>query len=147
MGNPLENLKCLRDDMRKKGWVITSFLFSYKAYRYIVLIHLYSNEKQQPKYALVKLEFLREENSNDTLIAPANSRGLLEIAPKDIRRYFHIEYHENFGDIMQQFNENLGRFIPKEVNENPSVSERMAMIKSLSNSDSDDPNKIYSTVY
>lgn len=57
----LKNLKSLRDDMLKKGWVISSFLFKYNKYEYIVLVHLFNNiRKKKSPYALVLLEFLEK---------------------------------------------------------------------------------------
>lgn len=60
-----------------------------------------------------------------------------------MREYFGIEYRENLGNILQQFTENLGRVIPTKMSENSSKMEKSAMVRSLSKSDSEDPNKIY----
>lgn len=62
---------------------------------------------------------------------------------KKLREYFGIEYTDNLGDILQQFTERLGSAIPKEMPDYISDIERIAMVHSLSISDSEDSNKIY----
>jgi hypothetical protein len=143
MNMPLGNLKSLRDDMKAKRWIIASFLFDYKSEGYIVLVHRYRERDHKPKYALVKLEFLRKNDTEDKFIVHANSRMLLNVNPKAFRRYFGIEYSPNFGNLMQQFCEQFGRSIPANVQENPSTQETDAMLKSLNKSDPEDPNKKY----
>jgi hypothetical protein len=142
MKMPLENLKSLRDDMKAKGWHIASFLFTYKDCHYIILVRCYTVEEKRPDLALVKLEFLREEDIDDALAVPANSQRLL-IDAKTLREYFHIEYAENLGDILLQFSERLGAAIPEKVKENPSGPEKAAMVHALDISDAEDPNRIY----
>lgn len=72
------------------------------------------NEKKKEKYALVKLEFLRQSDLNSSLELEANSNSLF-VATKTLREYFNVEYNENLGDILQQFKEYLSKFIPKKV--------------------------------
>ena len=123
----LENLRQLKEDMRNKGWTICSFLFKYKKIEYIVLVKRFvGTEKRIDKYALVKLHFMKANNLSDELQVEANVKKLI-VDPKKLREYFGIEYRENLGNILQQFTENLGS----------------AMVRSLSKSDSEDPNKIY----
>ncbi len=78
----------------------------------------------------------------DNLIVPANARGFLTTA-QELREYFGIEWSENLGDILRQFNENFARFIPDQVNPSKKEVLKVAMVKSLSESDSQDPSKIY----
>ena len=135
----LENLRQLKEDMRNKGWTICSFLFKYKKIEYIVLVKRFvGTEKRIDKYALVKLHFMKANN----LQVEANVKKLI-VDPKKLREYFGIEYRENLGNILQQFTENLGRVIPTKMSENSSKMEKSAMVRSLSKSDSEDPNKIY----
>lgn len=72
----------------------------------------------------------------------ANSYSLL-IDAKTLRQYFNIEYQDNLGDILKQFTETFGKAIPKKISNNISNEEKSALVKSLSISDSEDPNKIY----
>jgi hypothetical protein len=143
MKMPLENLKSLRDDMKAKKWIITSFLFDYKKEGYIVLVHRYRGREHKPKYALVRLEFLRKNNIEDNFIVHANAQKFLNVDPGAFRIYFGIEYNPNFGILIQQFYEQFAQFIPENVQEKPSPQEKDAMLKSLNKSDPEDPNKKY----
>ena len=139
----LENLRQLKEDMRNKGWTICSFLFKYKKIEYIVLVKRFvGTEKRIDKYALVNLHFMKANNLSDELQVEANVKKLI-VDPKKLREYFGIEYRENLGNILQQFTENLGRVIPTKMSENSSKMEKSAMVRSLSKSDSEDPNMIY----
>ncbi len=60
-----------------------------------------------------------------------------------LRKYFGVEYVENLGDFATQFNEFFLGFIPAMVLNNKSEMQKDAMVLSLSNSDSEDPNRIY----
>lgn len=139
----LENLKQLKNDMQSKGWTICSFLFYYKRIEYIVLVKRFVGaEKRVNQYALVKLHFMKTSNLSDDFPVEANIHGLIT-DPRTLRKYFGIEYSENLGDILKQFTENLGKVIPTNMPENISALEKNAMVRSLSRSDSEDPNKIY----
>ena len=85
---------------------------------------------------------MKANNLSDELQVEANVKKLI-VDPKKLREYFGIEYRENLGNILQQFTENLGRVIPTKMSENSSKMEKSAMVRSLSKSDSEDPNKIY----
>lgn len=76
MENIFDNLKELKTDMEDKGWSIESFLFHYKEVQYVVLVKLYDEQKEKkPQYALVKMEFVDENNNSITI--PTNSRGFM----------------------------------------------------------------------
>lgn len=139
----LKNLKSLRDDMLKKGWVISSFLFKYNKYKYIVLVHLFNNiRKKKSPYALVLLEFLEKNNLDYNLQVEANSNGLL-IDAKELRNYFRIKYSPNLGDILTQFTDELNKHTPTVVTKKLSEEQTQVMSFSLSKSDSENPNKKY----
>ncbi|GGG07027.1 hypothetical protein GCM10010912_59590 [Paenibacillus albidus] len=143
MSNIFENLKLLKKDMEVKKWVIDSFIFSYNNEDFIVLVKLFvENEKKKEKYALVKLEFLRQSDLNSSLQVEANSNALF-VDTKTLREYFKIEYNENLGDILQQFKKCFSRFIPIEVIEDKSDDQLRVIVASLSKSDSENPNKVY----
>lgn len=139
----LENLKSLKEDMKNNGWTICSFIFKYKNKNYIVLVKRFvGSVKRISEYALVKLEFMKE---TDLLEVEANSNRLL-IDAKTLREYFGIEYSNNLGDIINQFSNQLGDSIPTNIKMNISDIEKQAMVRSLSISDSEDPEKIYCTM-
>lgn len=137
-----ENLKLLKQNMKAKGWVIDSFRFRYKQQNYIVLVKLLEKDEKYPKYALVKLEFLNENDFSDILAVYANSVKLLT-DPQTLREYFGIEYSNNLGEILFQFAKTLSEFIPTEVIEGKSEDQKEVMCDSLSKSDSEDPRKKY----
>lgn len=111
----LKNLKLLKDEMKNKGWTICSFIFSYKNTRYIVLVKRFvGNEIRNDKYALVKLQFMKESDLNDSLEIEANSNKLIADAQM-LREYFGINYSNNIGDILKQFTLQFGNSIPTEV--------------------------------
>lgn len=136
------NLKDLKNDMVNKGWCIDSFVFKYKKQEYIVLVKLYMEDEKVPKFALLKLEFLKRNNITDKLITPANAVTFL-IDAKTLRTYFGIPFGTNVGDAIQSFYQQFSNFIPKKVSTDKVADLKVAMIASLSESDKDDPNKIY----
>ena len=142
MGNVFNNLKLLKQDMENKKWIVDSFYFQFKEYNYIVLVKLLNEYEERPKYTLLKLEFLRVGNFEHNLLVCANSMKLF-IDVKPLRKYFGIEYSENLGDVLSQFNNQLAKFIPTEVKEDKTELQKDAMIISLSKSDSEDPRKKY----
>jgi Family of unknown function (DUF6037) len=137
-----ESFKLLKADMIANGWAIEGFPFNYKDLDYIVLAKLYEKGEIKPKYALLKIEILKSQNINERLISAVNANGFL-IEPKLLREFFNIEYGENLGDILSQFNEYFAKFIPTQITlgKPPRIEE--AMIASLSKSDSQDPKKRY----
>lgn len=143
MKNVFENLKDLKSDMEKKGWCIDSFVFKYKEEEYIVLIKLYGESENKPKYALVKMEFISEDNRS--IIIPTNSNGFMTelVSIVDIRHFFGIEYQINLGNFINQFHSYLARFIPRKVLSEKSEREKECMVSSLSRSDGETEDKIY----
>lgn len=142
----LEKLKSLKEDMKNNGWTICSFIFKYKNQNYIVLVKRFvGTVERKSRYALVKLEFMKENDLTDLLEVEANSSKLI-IDEEILREYFGIEYSENPGNIINQFFNQLGNSIPANININVTAIEKQAMVRSLSISDSEDPEKIYCTM-
>ena len=139
----LSKLKQLKEDMEENEWTITSFLFTYKSIKYVVLVKRFiDNVKKRDPYALVKLDFFKANDLSCTLSAEANSKKIL-IDARTLREYFGIEYSENLGDILMQFSKRFGEFIPVSVPLQFSELEVGLIIKSLSKGDSEDPNKVF----
>lgn len=139
----LSKFKQLKEDMEKNDWTITSFLFTYKSIKYVVLVKRFiDNVKKRDPYALVKLDFFKANDLSCTLSAEANSKKIL-IDTRTLREYFGIEYSENLGDILMQFSKRFGEFIPVSVPLQFSELEVGLIIKSLSKGDSEDPNKVF----
>lgn len=147
MAYVFENLKLLRQDMRKKGWKIDSFNFCYKTKEYIVLVKLFdkpinSEVTEIPEYALAQLQFLHKNDFTKSLTVYADLLKLI-IDAKTLREFFGIKWGPNLGSILAQFNEELARFIPDKVSKNKSEQEKKAMCYVLDKTDSKDPNRIY----
>lgn len=135
-----ESFKLLKTDMVANGWVIEAFPFNYKNRDYIVLAKLYEDGEKKPKYALMKVEILKSEKINERLVSAVNANGFMTEA-KLLRAFFDIEYGENLGNLLSQFNEYFAQFIPTHVSLGKSPHVEEAMVISLSKSDSQDPNK------
>ena len=142
MSLPLCNLKALRDAMRKQGWVVTCFDFTYKKQGYYVTVTDYINSPKPDGFALVDLCFMRKTDITDSLSVPANQGGLM-VEAQTLREFFGIEWAENLGDILHQFTEQFGKWIPVEI-EDLSEGQKKAVVRQLGISDtSDHPDKIY----
>lgn len=137
-----ENFRLLKESMESEGWIIEAFVFEYKNTKYIVLAKLYLENENRPKYGLLKTEFLKETNFEDSLTIPVNTKGFI-IDAKTLRIFFGIEYSENLGNILQQFNEFFSEFIPTKINISKPDNLIRSILNSLSKSDSEDPNKRY----
>lgn len=142
----LQKLKSLKKDMKNNGWTICSFIFKYKNQNYIVLVKRFvGSVERKSGYALVELEFMKENDLTDLLKVEANSSKLI-IDTKTLREYFRVEYSNNLRDIIKQFSNQLGSSIPANININVTDIEKQAMVRSLSISDSEDPEKVYCTM-
>lgn len=137
----LENIKSLRDDLTRLGWTMTLFKFTYNKQSFFAEIIRYLKNEFKPKYALVKLRFLKANNLNDTLPAWANTLTIEFEDIKSFRKFFNIKYSNNLGDIVQQFIQYFSTQIPMSIH--LSAEEEKILINQLSLSDSEDPNKIY----
>lgn len=104
---------------------------------------LYQINEAKPKFALLKTEIIKADDSQSSLILPVNSNGFMIKDVKTFRLFFNIDFSENLGEILQQFNKYFSSFIPIEVNPNKSETLKETMVSSLSRSDSQDPTKIY----
>ena len=136
------NLKLLKSDMEAKAWVIDSFYFHYKEQAYIVLVKLFDENEPKGKYDLVKLEFLKEDNIHDCLSVIANAVRFLP-DEEGVRRYFKLGRGNSNGDALIYFKEAFAKFIPAKMTNSKTLAQQHAMVRSLSQSDSEDPTKIY----
>lgn len=143
MKNVFSNLKELKADMERKGWCIDSFEFHYKERQYVVLIRLYQEDEKRPQYALVKMEFVAEDDSS--IVIPSNVNGFMTEYKSiiEIKNFFGVGYQENLGSFIKQFQTYVAEFIPKEVIDNKSENQERCMVNALSCSDREDINKIF----
>lgn len=139
-----ENFKSLKKSMEENGWVIEVFSFNYNNHDYIVLTKLYLEGEKKPKYALLKAEIINKNDINNTITYAVNSNGFMDIDVREFRVFFNIEYSEQLGNVIQQFHTYFSGFIPTQIKLNkPDNALKNAMVSSLSQSDSEDPDKIY----
>ncbi|OHU85180.1 hypothetical protein BET10_14045 [Pseudoalteromonas amylolytica] len=129
--------------MIQNNWVIDGFTFSYNDKEYVVLAKLFNEGERKPKHALLKLEFIRQDEPTIRKMFLANSNGFYNISVKELREFFGIEYRENLGEIIQQFTDYFSNFIPTQVSDNKPLLVKERMVESLSVSDSEDPKRVY----
>ena len=120
---PLRNLKTLRNAMRKQGWVVTCFDFTYKKQGYYVTVTDYINSPKPDDYALVHLCFMRKSDIADSLSVPANQNRIM-VGPQTLREFFGIEWANNLGNLLRQFTEQFGKWIPVEIKDLSSLKKR-----------------------
>ena len=122
--------------------MVTCFDFTYKQRGYYVTVTDYINSPKPDGFALVDLCFMRKTDITDSLSVPANQGGLM-VEAQTLREFFGIEWAENLGDILHQFTEQFGKWIPVEI-EDLSEGQKRAVVRQLGISDtSDEPDKIY----
>lgn len=139
----LEDLKLLKVDMEKHDWITSSFLFFYKNVEYVVLAKRFlRKETKKNPYALLKIQFMRADNLSNDLACEANSRQLF-MDVKAVREYFGIKFAANLGDILKEFRKYFGQYIPAHVRREITDLEKNVKVRSLSLSDSENPNRIY----
>lgn len=142
MNAPLENLRPIRDELAVRGWVIACFPFTYRQRRYFTLVQRYMPPEETPQYQLVKLTFIDGRDTSRTLTAAANTQRIAAGA-RELREYFGIEYGPNLGEILTQFCEQLGKFIPSRLPTALSPEEKTVVLSQLGRSSSEDPNKVH----
>ena len=139
---PLHNLRSLRDDMRRKGWIIDSFRFPFNKVNYIVLVILFLPREKKEQYALVKLDFLYPENFKFHLPVPANSIRLL-VDDQALRDFFRLPEREFPGNAVLTLIKQLGYCTPTRVNTSKPQTEKKAIVYKLSDGNSEDAEKLY----
>ena len=114
---PLENLRIIRDELKKRNWAVDAFQFQFKKQEFVVIVKVLSDrEKKANKYAVVNLEFIKIGNGNDSYCAYADTTKIHISDLSSFRNFFGIEYNVNPGDITKQFIDYFSTFIPNRVN-------------------------------
>lgn len=136
-----KNLPKLLSSMEKKAWIIDSFLFKYKNENYVVILKLYSDIERKPsKYAKVKLEFIRANNTNESIQAYADFYEVHFHSLDEFANFFKIKRGNANRDLFVDFSEIFSKFIPDEKHE-----EKQGLIQQLQGSrcEGNNPNAIY----
>ena len=110
-----KNLPKLLSSMKKKEWIIDSFLFNYKKEDYIVILKLYNDTKRKPsEYAKVKLEFIRANNINESIQAYADFYEVHFNSLNEFVYFFNINKGTGNRNLFVDFSEIFSTFIPDE---------------------------------
>lgn len=142
---PLENLRIIRNELKKRNWVVDAFLFQYKNQEYIVLVKVYSDEEenQKPAFAIVKLEFIKKGHKNENFCTYADLYKIDIPDKKTFRDFFGIEYKENLGDVFKQFTQHFSTFIPNQLTAIRDESLKKTVTEYLNKTDSQSSKGIY----
>lgn len=134
-------LPSLLSDMEKKNWVIDVFQFTYNTIPCYCLFTLYdANEKKPSDNAKLKLEFIHQTNTNESIKAYAD---FLEVKFKSVSEFcnfFNIKGNGNYRDLFKNFANFFSTVLPKEITKNKPRTEERLIARRL---EPDNPNAIY----
>lgn len=134
-------LPSLLSDMEKKNWVIDVFQFTYNTIPCYCLFTLYdANEKKPSDNAKLKLEFIHQNNTNESIKAYAD---FLEVKFKSVSEFcnfFNIKGNGNYRDLFKNFANFFSTVLPKEITKNKPRTEERLIARRL---EPDNPNAIY----
>lgn len=113
-----ENLKPLLKDMRKKKWVIESWLFSYNKIDTIVILELYEDgDKKTNEHSLAEISFYKV-GGKEKLSAYLDWYQVYFHKATDFYRFFNIDRDNpsRGRSVFQHFSEYFAQFIPIQKN-------------------------------
>ncbi|WP_144561378.1 DUF6037 family protein [Bacillus mycoides] len=140
----LQNLKVIRDELKKNNWAVDAFLFLYKRQEFIVLVKVYSKgEKKDSQYAIVKLEFIKRGQRGKSLYAYADMYRVHFSDLTSFRNFFGIEYKENSRDLMEEFAQYFSTYIPDRLLINKEEALKKSITEYLNKADSESSAGIY----
>jgi len=132
----MENITILLNHLRTHGWHMTSFIFRYNGYEYIVLFEDITNLHLKTNGYDVLLTFI-DTNDEERRLSVRAKEQCFEFKVREFREFFHIAYSENLGDIFKQFYAYFNRFVPLEVRQPANEQEKMLIINRLNANDND----------
>lgn len=141
---PLSNLRTLREDMCENEKAVVVFRFHYKESEYFVAVCLLTDEdhkKQEAKYALVRLCFIRGNDLDQYLDCYANSKGY-SAGMTELRRFLGVEYQPDGIGWIQGFAQFFGKFIPDHIPKMNNHEQNIALY-TICRYEGRDPNRIY----
>lgn len=135
------NLTKLISSLEKEKWTIDVFNFEYKQERYNVILKLYADGEVKPsKYAKASVEFCREINSNDSIVAYIDFFEVHFRSVNEFCRFFHVAPTNRNRELFLDFSERFAPFIPTRRNSTPTKRQRDLVVRRC---DPDNPNAIY----
>lgn len=141
---PLSNLRTLRDDMCENEKAVVVFRFHYKELEYFVAVCLLTDEdskKQEAKYALVRLCFIRGDDLNQYLDCYANSKGF-SAGMTELRHFLGVAYQPDGIGWIQGFTQFFGKIMPIHI-PNMNNHEQHIALHTICRHEGRDPNRIY----
>lgn len=141
---PLKNLRLLRENMCENEKAVVVFRFSYKKREYFVAVCLLTDEdckKQETKYALVRLCFIRGNDLSQYLDCYANSQRFL-VDMTDLRNFLGVEYQPDGIEWIKGFTQFFGQNIPDHI-PNMNNAEQNVALRTICRHEGRDPNRIY----
>ena len=139
-----KNLVFLLIDMKKKGWCIDSFPFTYNGVKTVVILRLYQeNETLPSKYAKVALEFIDVHDVGNSIHAYADFYEVHFRTYVEFRDFFNLSELKTgkTRDILLAFAKNIAKYIPKKkIVEKKDPLERRLL---GGRADGNDPNAVY----
>lgn len=140
----LKNLKLLREKMRENEKAVVVFQFHYKEIDYFIAVCLITDEerkKQEAKYALVRLCFMRQDDLNQYLDCYANTK-FFSVDMTKFRNFLGVEFQEDGIGWIQGFTQYFGEFIPNDIT-NMNNKEQHVALQTICRHEGRDPNRIY----
>lgn len=140
----LQNLKILRDQMKKKEMAVTVFKFKYKSQSYFVAVCLLTEddkERSNAQYALVRLRFMQEGNLSRALDCYANSQRIT-VGLTELRHFLGVASQPDGRAWVETFYCYLSQFIPTTIC-SPSKEEEQVILHTICAHEKRDPNKTY----
>lgn len=138
----LKTLPHLLTDMERKNWVIDVFQFTYNNIPCYCLLTLYDvNEDRPSKNAKLKLEFIHQNNTNESIKAYADFLEVKFNSVTEFCKFFNIKKgNGNFRELFINFANFFATVLPSEIKKTKSKTEERLIARRL---EPDNPNAIY----
>lgn len=135
------NLPHLLNDMKRKNWIIDTFIFDYKSVEYAVILKVYSENEIKPnKFAKVKLEFVKLIGCCESIHAYADFYEVHFNTVTEFANFFGIKRGDANRDLFKDFSEIFAESIPSQKNE---VKDTELMRLQGSRCEGNNPNAVY----
>jgi hypothetical protein len=136
-----KNLPSLLNDLKKKKWVIDSFLFTYNRVNYVVILKLYKENARKPsKYSQAEVEFIERGNNYNLLLGHIDFYEVYFRSIEEFCNFFNVKRGSANRNLFLDFSEIFAEFIPNSRNEDKSDEERRLI---GSRAEGNNPNAIY----
>ena len=136
-----DNLPMLLKDLEDNEWIIDVINFEYKTVHYTVVLKRYTEDNQKPtQYAKASLEFMRENNLNNSIMAYIDFYEVHFFSRKEFCEFFNVERTDANRDLFLDFSNAFAPFIPEKRNTQPTPAQKDIMKRRC---EGKNPNAIY----